>query len=86
MSCDVVCEVPSGEGLYVVSRPQDGAPQGRVLEGRGMQMVKYNLLWHTLNLQSKANLIRCIQAPAGPGWRGAVYILSTMPTDDWVFL
>ena len=31
-------------------------------------------------------ILRRADACSGPGWRGAVWILSTMPTVDWVLL
>ena len=51
MVADVLPQVVLGEVADVVLRAQDGAPQGAVLEGRRVQVVKDDLLGHALNLQ-----------------------------------
>ena len=50
MVADVLPQVVLGEVADVVLRAQNGAPQGTVLEGRRVQVVKDDLLGHALNL------------------------------------
>ena len=52
---NVVHQIIASQGPDVLSRAQDCSAQGTVLEGCCMQVVKDNLLCHTLNLHDNDN-------------------------------
>ncbi len=68
------------------------ATNGQVMDIHGMigamtvQVVGTTAFGYTSILSLSREFIIMIACYSGPGWRGPVQILSTVPTNDWVLL
>lgn len=70
MVADVLPQVILGEVSDIVLRAQDGAPQGTVLEGRRVQVVKDDFLGHAFDLRGRDEVQASTTAAAAVRLKG----------------